>query len=142
MQRLVGRAVFGSANGRDLAALGECCAQLPELKRLLAGRSSALLRQAAALDELADVRQDIERAICDEPPFSVREGGILRSGYSEEVDRLRNIRDNGAKLVSELEARERARTGIKSSRWATTRSSATISTCRTPPGPWSSQHAI
>ncbi len=113
MQRLVGRAVFGSANGRDLAALGECCAQLPELKRLLAGRSSALLRQAAALDELADVRQDIERAICDEPPFSVREGGILRSGYSEEVDRLRNIRDNGAKLVSELEARERARTGIK-----------------------------
>ena len=51
MQRLVGRAVFGSANGRDLAALGECCAQLPELKRLLAGRSSALLRQAAALDE-------------------------------------------------------------------------------------------
>ena len=113
MQRLVGRAVFGSANGRDLAALGECCAQLPELKRLLAGRSSALLRQAAALDELADVRQDIERAICDEPPFSVREGGILRSGYSEEVDRLRNIRDNGAKLVSELEARERERTGIK-----------------------------
>ena len=57
MQRLVGRAVFGSANGRDLAALGECCAQLPELKRLLAWRSSALLRQAAALDELADVRQ-------------------------------------------------------------------------------------
>ena len=113
MQRLVGRAVFGSANGRDLAALGECCAQLPELKRLLAGRSSALLRQAAALDELADVRQDIERAICDDPPFSVREGGILRSGYSEEVDRLRNIRGNGAKLVSELEARERARTGIK-----------------------------
>ena len=113
MQRLVGRAVFGSANGRDLAALGECCAQLPELKRLLAGRSSALLRQAAALDELADVRQDIERAICDEPPFSVREGGILRCGNSEEVDRLRNIRDNGAKLVSELEARERARTGIK-----------------------------
>ena len=55
----------------------------------------------------------MRRAICDEPPFSVREGGILRSGYSEEVDRLRNIRDNGAKCVAELEAREKERTGIK-----------------------------
>ncbi len=113
MQRLVGRAVFGSANGRDLAALGECCAHLPELRRLLAGCSSAMLRRAAELDALEDVRSDIARAICDEPPFSVREGGILRPGYSEEVDRLRDVRDNGARLVSELESRERERTGIK-----------------------------
>ena len=114
MQRLVGRAVFGSANGRDLAALGECCAQLPELKRLL-GRALVGPAEAGggAGTSWPTCGRDIERAICDEPPFSVREGGILRSGYSEEVDRLRNIRDNGAKLVSELEARERARTGIK-----------------------------
>ena len=72
-----------------------------------------MLRRAAELDALEDVRSDIARAICDEPPFSVREGGILRPGYSEEVDRLRDVRDNCARLVSELESRERERTGIK-----------------------------
>lgn len=113
MQRLVTRAVFGTANARDVAALGECCACLPELKTLLAGSSAALLKRAGNLNALEDMRSRISRAICDEPPFSVREGGMLRAGYSEEVDRLRNIRENGAKLVSELEARERERTGIK-----------------------------
>ena len=113
MQRLIGRAVYGSANGRDLQSLAECCAALPALKEQLSGASSALLREAGALDALEDVRGDIARAICDEPPFSVREGGILRAGYSEEVDRLRDVRDNGARMVGELEARERERTGIK-----------------------------
>ena len=65
------------------------------------------------MDALEDMRFEIDRAICDEPPFSVREGGILRSGYSEEVDRLRAIRDNGKAMVIELEDRERKRTGIK-----------------------------
>jgi DNA mismatch repair protein MutS len=113
MQRLVGRAVYGSANGRDLAALAACCARLPEIAALLGGASAALLREIAATDALTDVYDEITRAICDDPPFSVREGGILRAGYSEEVDRLRDIRDNGARMVAELEARERARTGIK-----------------------------
>ena len=65
------------------------------------------------MDALEDLRFEIDRAICDDPPFSVREGGILRPGYSEELDRLRDVRDNGARLVQELEARERERTGIK-----------------------------
>lgn len=65
------------------------------------------------MDALDDIRAQIDRAICDEPPFSVREGGILREGYSEEVDKLRNIRDNGTQMVTELEQRERQRTGIK-----------------------------
>ena len=65
------------------------------------------------MDALEDLRFQIDRAICDDPPFSVREGGILRSGYSEEVDKLRNVRDNGAELIRDLEARERERTGIK-----------------------------
>ena len=113
MQRLIARAVYGSANGRDLLSLAQCCAALPELKRLLAGSESALLKTAGAMDDLSDVCGDIMRAICDEPPFSVREGGILRAGFSEELDRLRDVRDNGARMVSELEARERERTGIK-----------------------------
>ncbi len=113
MQRLMGRAVSGSANGRDLLSLAQCCAVLPELKRLLAGSEAAMLRGVADMDELSDVCGDILRAVCDEPPFSVREGGILRAGYSEEVDHLRLVRENGARMVSELEARERERTGIK-----------------------------
>ena len=113
MQRLVSRAVYGSANGRDLHALALCCAQLPNLTALLRDVHSAALRDIAQMDTLTDLCARIDRAICDEPPFSVREGGILRPGYSEEVDRLRNIRDNGAKCVAELEAREKERTGIK-----------------------------
>ncbi len=67
MQRLVGRAVYATANGRDLASLAACCAALPELTALLSGSRSALLREAAGMDTLADVRNDIARAVCDEP---------------------------------------------------------------------------
>ena len=113
MQRLVGRCVYGSAGGRDLRSLANCAAMLPGIKELLSGFSSQLLRSVAAMDALEDMRFEIDRAICDEPPFSVREGGILRTGYSEEVDRLRSIRDNGRNMIIELEERERRRTGIK-----------------------------
>ena len=113
MQRLVGKAVYGSAGGRDLRQLAVCAAQLPRLKELLQNSQCLELKDIAAMDALEDLRCEIDRAICDDPPFSVREGGILRPGYSEEVDRLRNVRDNGAKMVQDLETRERERTGIK-----------------------------
>ena len=113
MQRLVGRAVYGTAGGRDLRSLANCAAALPRLKELLGDFGSVELREIAAMDALEDLQAQIDRAICEEPPFSVREGGILRPGYSEELDRLRNVRDNGAQMVTELEARERQRTGIK-----------------------------
>lgn len=113
MQRLVGRAVYGTAGGRDLRALSNCAGALPGLKALLEGFKCAELRDIRGMDALEDIREEIDRAICDEPPFSVREGGIIRPGYDEELDRLRNVRDNGAQMVTELEARERQRTGIK-----------------------------
>ncbi|NLH02136.1 MAG: DNA mismatch repair protein MutS [Clostridiales bacterium] len=113
IQRLVGRVVYGTANGRDMLALGKYCAAFPNLAKLLEGKKSHMLRDISATDPISHVSQLIMRAICDDPPFSVREGGILRTGYSEEVDRLRNVRDNGAQMVSELEQRERERTGIK-----------------------------
>ena len=113
MQRLIGRTVYGTAGGRDLRALCTCCAALPKLTSQLGGFGSLALREIGAMDTLGDICERIDGAICDDPPFSVREGGILRQGYSEEVDRLRDVRDNGARLVSELEARERERTGIK-----------------------------
>ncbi len=113
MQRLIGKVVYGTANARDLLALGECTRALPKLKAQLSGFKCSTLKEIAAMDELKDITSRVERAICDDPPFSVREGGILREGYSEEVDKLRKIRDNGAEAVAELERRERERTGIK-----------------------------
>ena len=113
IQRLIGRCVYGTANGRDLLALCNYFGQLPHLTELLSGARSAMLRDCAGLDTLHDLYDDISRTVCDEPPFSVREGGILRPGCNEEVDHLRDIRDNGAKMVTELEHRERERTGIK-----------------------------
>ena len=113
MQRLIARAVYGSANGRDLSQLASCCRQLPKLSGLLAQTESGELRAIAGMDVLADLESRISEAICDEPPFSVREGGILREGFDPEVDRLRSVRDNGASMVAQLEQRERERTGIK-----------------------------
>ena len=113
MQRLVGRCVYGTAGGRDLRSLCNCALQLPRLKALLAGFDSLALREIAATDDLADLARDIDCAVCDDPPFSVREGGVIRPQYSEELDRLRMVRDNGAQMVTELEARERERTGIR-----------------------------
>ena len=113
MQRLIGRVVYGTANGRDLLVLRDCAAALPRIVELLGPFKSALLRSIAELDTLDEILMRINWAICDDPPFSVREGGILKPGYSDQVDQLRNIRDNGAQAVAELEAKERVRTGIK-----------------------------
>ncbi len=113
IQRLIGKCVYGTANGRDLLALGRYFDKLPRLVELLANAKSAMLRDAAALDTLDDLKTDILATIADEPPFSVREGDIIRPGADAEVDRLRDVRDNGARMVSELEAREREATGIK-----------------------------
>ena len=87
--------------------------RVPDMLALLQGSSSALLKNAAAMDSLADVCSDIKAAISDKPNLLVHEGGILREGYSEQVDRLRNVRDKGTKLITEMEAAERERTGIK-----------------------------
>ncbi len=113
IQRLIGRCVYGTANGRDLQALANYFAQLPRLKELLGGASAAMLRDAAGMDALDDLQSAIAAAIADEPPFSVREGGVIRDGYSEELDHLRAVRDHGADMVAALEARERERMGVK-----------------------------
>ena len=113
MRRLIGRCVYGTANGKDVKALGEDCAVLPELCGLLRGAGSAYLREIAGMDTLTDVADLAARAIADDPPFSVREADILRPGYDAEVDRLRALKKNGKQTVLELEERERQRTGIK-----------------------------
>ncbi|MBR1497389.1 MAG: DNA mismatch repair protein MutS [Oscillospiraceae bacterium] len=113
MRRLAGRCVYGTANGRDVKALGEDCAALPKLKELLVPVRSAYLRDLAAVDPVEDVAGLAAAAICDNPPFSVREAEILRPGYDAEVDRLRDVKKNGKQMVIDLGERERERTGIK-----------------------------
>ena len=115
MERLIGRIVYGSAGGRDLASLRAALGKLPELKEKLspfpAGRLGEL---GESLDLLEDAYALLSRAVVDEPPFSVREGGFIRDGFHPEVDRLRDILSGGKSVIAEVEAREREKTGIKS----------------------------
>ena len=115
LERLIGRIVYGTAGGRDLVALAAGLGKLPALRELLSPFSSALLTTLVEqMDDLAPLRELIGRAIEDNPPFSVREGGFIRPGYNQEVDRLRDILSGGKGSVAAMEAREKERTGIKS----------------------------
>lgn len=113
LERLMTRIVYGSANARELRSLCAALSRLPELKQLLGGVSSALLREIRdKIDPLEDVAALIESAIVDEPPFSIREGGMIRPGYHEELDGLRTDMGSGKEVIAQLEAREREKTGI------------------------------
>ena len=115
LERLVGRIVYGSAGGRDMGSLRASLEKLPALRERLAPFSAGRLGElAAGLDALEDVRDLLARALVDDPPFSVREGGLIRPGYDPEVDRLRDILSGGKGFIAGVEAREREKTGIKS----------------------------
>ncbi|WP_186566679.1 DNA mismatch repair protein MutS [Lawsonibacter celer] len=115
LERLIGRIVYGTAGGRDLVALAAGLSRLPRLRELLSPYSAPLLSTLREeLDDLTELRELIARAVVDEPPFSVREGGFIRAGYHDEVDRLRDIQANGKGMVAAIEAREKEKTGIKS----------------------------
>ena len=114
MERLIGRIVYGTAGGRDMAALRSAIERLPAVRAQLAALPGAYLHALwEQLDELEDVGSAIAAAICDEPPFSVREGGFIRQGFNAEVDRLRGILSGGKGVITEMEAREKEKTGIR-----------------------------
>ena len=114
LERIVTRIVYGTANARELRALACTLAALPTFKNQLSGVHSNLLRTLASnLDPLQDLQMLIAEAIVDDPPFSVREGGIIRPGYNAELDELRTIESGGKTYLEEIENRERERTGIK-----------------------------
>ena len=114
MERLIGRIVYGTANGRDMASLRAAIEKLPEIHAQLAQLKDRRLGELTEeLDTLDDIGGRIAATICDEPPFSVREGGFIREGFHEEVDRLRHILKGGKGIITEIEAREKERTGIR-----------------------------
>lgn len=113
MQRIIGRIVYGTANARDLSALAGHCEVLPSLTELLKNCQSPALRETAGMDILSDIFTAIRETICDDPPLTVREGGMIRPGFNEELDRLRDIRDHGKEAILAMEQREREKTGIR-----------------------------
>src|SRR5688500_15505383 len=115
LERLVARAALGTAGPRDLVALRQSLAAIPRLKLLLDALQAPLVRSlTASLDELADLRDDIERTLIDEPPAFARDGGFTRDGVDAGLDELRAISRSGRQVIAEMEERERERTGIGS----------------------------
>ena len=114
LERLIGRISYKTANPRDLLAFCNSIAMVPHIKRLLGEFTSDALKELAEdLDPLEDLNDLITRAIVEEPPITVREGGMIKDGYNEEADRLRHAKTEGKTWLAELEARERDSTGIK-----------------------------
>ncbi|MBS5065516.1 MAG: DNA mismatch repair protein MutS [Hungatella hathewayi] len=114
LERLIGRISYKTANPRDLIAFRNSLEMLPHIKNLLGEFKSPLLgRLYEELDTLEDVYDLIFRSIEEEPPITVRDGGIIKDGYSEEADRLRHAKTEGKTWLAELEAKEREKTGIK-----------------------------
>jgi len=114
MERLITRIVYGTANARDLRAIAQTAEKIPEIKNLLASFESEELSSVyRELDTLADICGLIASAIVDEPPFSVREGGFIRTGFHEDVDRLSEIEKNSRGWIEKIEEAERTATGIK-----------------------------
>ena len=113
MERLMSRIAYSTANARELRSLCTTIEALPPIKSALSSCSTALLKAVYAdIDLLEDVHALIDSAIVKEPPFSVREGGIIREGFNEEIDELSDIVSGGNHILAEIEAREKERTGI------------------------------
>ncbi|MEF3310944.1 DNA mismatch repair protein MutS [Paenibacillus sp. GYB004] len=115
LQRLVGRISYGSANVRDLLALKLSLMQVPAVRQLCISSGSATLRTLGeTMDDCGDILQWIADAIAEEPPVSVREGGLIKAGFHGRLDQLREASTNGKKWIAELERQEREATGIRS----------------------------
>ena len=118
IERLTGRITLGLATPRELVALRKSLAQLPILRNFLtpphAGGSELLRHLHGEIDELADVRERLERAISDEPPALATDPGMIRSGFHAELDDLRNLSQHSKQIIAAMEERERKRTGIGS----------------------------
>ena len=114
LERLISRISYQSANPRDLIAFSSSLEMLPYIRQIIKDFNSPLLTKICEdMDPLEDIAQLIRSAIVEEPPLAQKDGGIIREGYNSDVDKFRRSRTDGKKWLTELEARERERTGIK-----------------------------
>lgn len=114
LERLLTRITYQTANPRDLIAFKSSIGMIPHIKAILSDfHSKEMVQLCENMDALEDLYELIERSIEEEPPIVVREGGILKDGYHEEVDRLREAKTKGKSWLAELESKEREKTGIK-----------------------------
>lgn len=117
VERLMSRVVYGTASARDLIAVSATAHRFPLLKNLISSVNCKMLKEIYSdIDTLEDIAELIDSSIEENPPFSVREGGLIKKGYSAEVDALRGDMNSGTTFLSDIEARERERTGIKNLR--------------------------
>lgn len=115
LERLAGRVAYGNVNARDLIQLRNSLYQIPKIKAILASiESDSLQTLADKLDPCEELMTILEQAIIDSPPISIREGGIIKDGYNEQLDTYRDASRNGKSWIAELESKEREITGIKS----------------------------
>ena len=115
LERLISRISYKSANPRDMVAFASSLEMIPYIKQILKDFQAPILKQINEdMDSLEDVTDLIKRSIVEDPPLAQKDGGIIREGYNENVDKFRRSRTDGKKWLTELEARERERTGIKS----------------------------
>lgn len=113
LERIMTRIVYGSANGRELRSLWATLTRLPELQKCVGSLNATLLREIfSRLDSLDDICKLIDSSIVDEPPFTIREGGIIRDGFNQELDMVRHDMNGGKTLIADVEAQEKQRTGI------------------------------
>ena len=114
IERLAGKMAYGNANARDMISLKSSLTKLPSVKQTLSNCKSDYLKELYEnLDELQDVHDLIEKAIIDEPPISIKEGGIIKLGYDPEIDELKTATTEGKNWIIKIEAEEREKTGIK-----------------------------
>ena len=114
IERLTGKVANASANARDLVSLKESLLILPQIKIQLGQASAELLQAVKALPEFTALIELIEKALVNEPPFTIKDGGLIKLGYNPELDELKKITGGGRQWIADLETRERQRTGIKS----------------------------
>ena len=114
IERLAGKMAYGNANARDMVTLKNSLLKLPEVKKCLQNCKADLLKELADnLDELQDIYQLIDGAIVEDPPMTIKDGGIIKLGYDEEIDTLKTAQTEGKNWLIQLEAEEREKTGIK-----------------------------
>jgi DNA mismatch repair protein MutS len=112
LERLLAKVTMGSAGPRELLALGRSLSRVPALRR--AYRCGLLRTVCGALDDVAELREKIDAGIAEEPPVNLADGGTIRSGFHAGLDELRDVSRNSRQYIAQIEARERARTGIQS----------------------------